>query len=663
MTKSDKTENLDVSGIWHVPSFVTINNVSDPGSAEREFVVSNEVTGRNFLANAATVRLCEALREFGRVDIAMQQAALSPRDAGSLMKRLIENGMAVRSGETRADSQKTQAPIDSRMIMIRWDLLDIRKLTERLRRLGRFAYGPAGYTIWAIAMMAMIFFLLDNREKVALTMRQAWGADMYQWLVFILIFVGLKVFHELGHALAYREMMRQEGHEAGPVRVGICIFAFTPFPFTDVSAAWRLRSRFRRVMIGAGGIYFETWAMAALTLIWAQTSVGLFQTVALQVAIVSGALALLFNLNPAVKLDGYFMLTDAFRLPNLAARGSLAARSWVSRLMGASLPKPAKIELGYWLLSYIYRWTIFAGIFWILYQFDPRLAPIAATLVCLTLVIRPILGTYKFVRKTDAHPFRATGVSIGLIALVAVLFVPFESRLLLTGNVERFETRFVSATEPGILDATQDGWQLHNPDLTYQIDDLRLYARVLENAERASFSSGAEQARIRSQISANTESLERLSQRRASLSLSNAQGVWTDLNAQQYANTWITPSTQSIGAVSQAVPAQLRLSFAETALVLDANLDRDTRLDIRPVNDPDCQFEAKLGTPSHEQVAVDGFVSVIAHPFDKTTACFKTLRHGAPVIARAAMPDLSLAERVWLRLTRALQERLPLEEL
>ena len=63
---------------------------------------------------------------------------------------------------------------------------------------------------------------------------------------------------------------------------------------------------------------------------------------------------------------------------------------WLSWALGADVARPDRRALGYWLLSYLYRWVIFAGIFWLSYQFDPRLGAVVFGIVIVMLIARPV---------------------------------------------------------------------------------------------------------------------------------------------------------------------------------------------------------------------------------------------------------------------------------
>ena len=105
-----------------------------------------------------------------------------------------------------------------------------------------------------------------------------------------------------GHILAYRIMCLREDVNPGPIRVGIVVFAAMPFPFTDVTGAWRISSRWRRAMIGAAGIYYESFSVAGLVLLWANVDLGVLGPSILQVAVFSGALDAAVQLEPGCQI-------------------------------------------------------------------------------------------------------------------------------------------------------------------------------------------------------------------------------------------------------------------------------------------------------------------------------------------------------------------------
>ncbi|MFK7752890.1 MAG: hypothetical protein AB8B51_10090 [Sedimentitalea sp.] len=450
-------------------------------------------------------------------------------------------------------------------------------------------------------MGAMVLALLENADKVALSLRQVFQSGWQKMLVLAALFVLLKLVHEFGHSLAYQTMCRHENLDPGPIRMGLSIFAFTPFPFTDVTGAWRLRSRWRRMMIGAGGMYFELWAVGLLTLFWAQTQSGMVQTLVLQIAVIAGLLTLAFNLNPAVKLDGYFILTDYLRRPNLSGRASIAARNFVARAMGATIPPPNRFDLSYWVVSYLYRWTIFAGIFWLIYQFDKRLGPLAVIIVVMTLVVRPALVTLRHAYGAGIRPVRSAVVGLALVGLGAAFMVPFPDRVLLSGQMLRHETQFIAPPEQArLITVDESGITLDQPALAQQLTDLDLRRSMLENLRRANTNVASEEARLGAELAGLDQTATQLAQRQAGLIIAPDPGaVWTLIQAETLRGSWVGPAKMAqLAAVSRPTEPRLRLRMAQNLIERDMNVASGRTVAVRAAHAPDCGFEAVISRAS-----------------------------------------------------------------
>jgi hypothetical protein len=657
---------LDVSGDTYVPSFITIIDVTQPGGGAAEFVVSNEASGKHFMANEATANFITALRDHGSVAHALALSRLDASRAGALVKQLIDTGFLVRYGATDATASTAAAPLESKLISARWDMLDIGRVVRRLNWVGRTLYSRAGYVLWGLGLCVMLFQLATNVDKIRLTMAQALTASWTQWVIFAVLYLGLKVAHEMGHAMAFRQMSQQEGLEEGPIRVGIAIFAFAPFPFTDVTSAWRLKSRWRRVMIGLGGIYFETWVMILLTLFWAQTQTGLLQTVILQVTIIAGAMTLLFNLNPAVKLDGYFVMTDYFRAPNLAGRAGQAARSVAARTLGADLPKPRTHEMVYWVISYAYRWTIFAGIFWIIYQFDARLAPVALGIVVMTLLVRPLINTLRFARKSGVRVVKAATTVAVLVMGAALLFVPFDRFVSAQGAIMLYDTRYIEASEAGLLSVEPTGLTLRNAELLQQAEETALQQLKLENLLRASYASAEGQAGLAAELDSYREIGAQMRMRLDELTVEhsgNGDAIWSIREAQWREGSWVDPALgQILGAVSVPTAAFITVQLPQNLLTSDMAFGPGTQVEARAKRYADCIIDTRVDTRQMSAIAQDDIVLVRTLVDMNALSCPQALQHGAPVIARFAAGRASLADRFWLYAERTLQDRLLLNE-
>lgn len=131
-----------------------------------------------------------------------------------------------------------------------------------------------------------------------------------------LLFPCIKILHELGHGVATK-MRGGEVHD-----LGIMLLVMMPVPYVDASAASVFRSKFDRAIVGAAGILVEVLLAAIATYIWLLAEPGTVRAVAFNVMLMAGVSTLLFNGNPFLRYDGYYVLADIIEMPNLATRSS-----------------------------------------------------------------------------------------------------------------------------------------------------------------------------------------------------------------------------------------------------------------------------------------------------------------------------------------------------
>jgi putative peptide zinc metalloprotease protein len=132
------------------------------------------------------------------------------------------------------------------------------------------------------------------------------------WLCFPVV----KFLHELGHGYAAKAG-GGEVHE-----MGVIFLVFMPVPYVDASAASAFRSKWHRVLVGAAGMLTELFIAALCMLVWVMAEPGIVRALAFNVMLIAGISTVLFNGNPLLRFDGYFILSDLIEIPNLASRGT-----------------------------------------------------------------------------------------------------------------------------------------------------------------------------------------------------------------------------------------------------------------------------------------------------------------------------------------------------
>ena len=188
------------------------------------------------------------------------------------------------------------------------------------------------------------------------------------WLAVIL--ASAKVLHELGHAVTCIRL-------GGQCReLGLMLLVFTPCLYCDVSDAWTFPSKWRRIAVSAAGIIVEIVLAALAALLWCFSPPGFVHAIAFNVMVVCSASTLLFNGNPLMRYDGYYVLADLVEVPNLAEQSrAVLARTAAFFFLGIRRPRDSvrpprgQFFLGlYGLASLAYRCFAVCAILWIVHR-------------------------------------------------------------------------------------------------------------------------------------------------------------------------------------------------------------------------------------------------------------------------------------------------------
>ena len=248
-----------------------------------------------------------------------------------------------------------------------------------------------------------------------------------------IVFVALKLWHELGHGYACKRF------GASVPEMGTILIVGNPLAYVDATAAWSLPERWKRLVVMCGGMYFESLVAIPAVFIWiAVGGHGTIGAIAYQVVIMASAVTILFNANPLMKFDGYFILSELVRIPNLRARADAQIRRLLKALVlgirvgETELPATAAFLVAFGFSSMLYRVTLVLSIAMLIAAKLPAVGiAIGAYYVGSTLLgtIRRV-GTYLLSHaETAAVRVRARFVAfllfLGMPGLFAFVPVPF----------------------------------------------------------------------------------------------------------------------------------------------------------------------------------------------------------------------------------------------
>src|ERR1051325_3078025 len=177
---------------------------------------------------------------------------------------------------------------------------------ERSRHLLRGIFSVGGGAACLLVVGFALYRVLTRRDVLADGLNGMLDPSNLVWVG--IVFVLLRAWHELGHACACKAM------GARCTEIGLMLIALVlPFPYCDTSAAWRLPEVWKRVIVSAGGMIFETFVAALAAIAWSymgKDDSGLVRSILYNTMLVSGVTTLVFNLNPLLRYDGYYMLAN-----------------------------------------------------------------------------------------------------------------------------------------------------------------------------------------------------------------------------------------------------------------------------------------------------------------------------------------------------------------
>jgi putative peptide zinc metalloprotease protein len=325
------------------------------------------------------------------------------------------------------------------------------------------------------------------------------------WLYLAIALGVTKVLHEFGHGLSCKHY-GGECHE-----MGMMLLVLTPCLYCDVSDSWMLPSKWKRAAIGAAGMYVEVIIASIATFLWWNSHPGIFNQLCLDVMFVSSVSTILFNANPLLRYDGYYILSDILEIPNLRQKattilGRLASR-WCLGIKQPEDPFLPQRNRGlfalYAVASSLYGWFVSLSIFLFVWSvFKPYrlevLGQILAGAALWGLVVKPIHGMIKFLnvpgRRDEVKTKNLVFTAIVAAALAgAIALIPLPQRVWCAAELRPRGEETVYVTVPGRLEslAVKPG------SLVKKGDELARLSSVDLDLEIADLEGKASQSRSR----------------------------------------------------------------------------------------------------------------------------------------------------------------------
>ncbi len=298
---------------------------------------------------------------------------------------------------------------------------------EKLRPLGSFVCSNFSAVLWLTIVVWLLSTLARHSSSLAEQSTQFLLQPVSWWLMAI-VFVPIKLVHELAHGLVARHFDIQSR------QWGISWMFIYPAPYIDVSSANGLAEKYKRILISSAGIIAELLIAAAALFVWQHAEAGLVRQLLLATWITAGLSTIIFNANPLLKMDGYYVLTDSLQLPNLAQR---SAQFWQDQVAFSKTLTTMRGETP-WLFfyapaSWLWRANIFYWSFLWLGGLNRLLAYTIALAAAVQLIGRPLWNLLSRLKKSVASTSEERSIQkrFGLISasvLAVILFTPLPDR-------------------------------------------------------------------------------------------------------------------------------------------------------------------------------------------------------------------------------------------
>jgi putative peptide zinc metalloprotease protein len=593
------------------------------------------------------------------------------------------------------------------LLFIRIPLLDPDHFLNRWVGIFGRLFSWAGLLLWLIVITSGLYFVIGNIRELIYQGSDVLAPD--NLVLLYLAMIVIKTLHEFGHAFACKRFGRLNG-SGGQVHVmGVMFLVFVPLPYVDASSAWAFRRKWHRVAVGISGVMVELAGAAIAVIVWANTSTGTLHIIAYNIIFVASISTLIFNGNPLLRFDAYYVLSDLVEIPNLSQRSRnyiyYVVKKYCWKLKGLHNPAHSLGErlwfVFYGIASMAYRVFICVRILLFLNDRLPKELFILVPFFAGSAVIAWVLVPFgKFVRylatggELARNRGRAVGSTLGslalLVACIGILRVPDYCRVegivepvglaVVHAQSDGFVTGFLPSDQvvsPGseaLIEAVNPQLQAQKKSLAAELRGLEAKQRIAETQEIAAVQILAEQ------IGALQEKIARVDLELASLHLkATLSGTWVSPDVEKTTGMYLSRG-QQVGLTASLDDVLVRATAGQqlAAMLVEQAFKQ---LEIRVKGRPDVMLTGEIEKifPAGQEVlpsealgyAVGGSMPTLSQDPRGTRAAEKffeirirpapdsqvRLLSGQRVIARIQMPSKPLAAQWWRSIRQLFQRR------
>ena len=459
-------------------------------------------------------------------------------------------------------------------LFFRIPIWDPDPMLERLHQLLKRVPGAWVLGLWLLVCLAGTVAVLQHLPALTDRAQGAFALANLPWLYLCL--AGNKLLHELGHGYVCKRY-------GGSVHTfGLMFLVTTPLPYVDTTSTWAFPNKWHRIFVSAAGMLVDLFLAAVGALVWAATGPGLVNSLGFNLMLIGSVSSLLFNGNPLLRFDAYYMFADWVGIPNFYQK---AQQYWYylgdRYLLGSHAARPPiddETERNWFLIyapvSLIYRVLVTTGI--VMFVMDLWFG-LGLVVLLTTLIAMVVMPTVKLVQHltgpaVQSHRTRAlAGVGVIATVLGVLLFVlPFPYSLNAHGVLQSSRQSILFAPFDGrilragmghgqLVQAGQSLMAMDEASLRLDMEQTEMERNELWVLERQALTGKmAEIHVVRKQIEAKTQRLQDLKERLDSLDIKAPhEGRFVSVESREKVGAWVQQGTELGHVIDTHAPFEM----------------------------------------------------------------------------------------------------------
>lgn len=420
------------------------------------------------------------VREVVQRSAANEASAVTEREAEAICGWLVDKGLAECRADRSAGSDHGWRAAMRNPLIFKVPLINPDRFLQRIEKYVGWCFGRFGLLLWTSVVLVALIALASQGARFGEQSMTVLAPGNWWWLA--VCWCMLKVCHEVAHGVVCR---RYGGHVS---EAGFLFIVLTPLAFVDLTSAWRFRSKWHRIHTAVAGVYAEVLIAALAALIWCGTSVGVLHQLAFNTVVMAGITTVVFNANPLMRFDGYYVLTDLVDVPNLYGRSTAWWHSVLARvLLGKGRDVPLErplIQRVYAVSAWLWRLLVTVSMILAASVLVDGLGVVLAVAASVALLAPPLWRLAQFLQRSSIGRVRLTlsTVTLALVAVAAFTWIPWVGTKSAPAVVDDVDFKVVRAAGDGFVRKIHCtvGQRVHRGDLLLELSNDTYAAQVRE---------------------------------------------------------------------------------------------------------------------------------------------------------------------------------------